>query len=1225
MDTQWKKADIFYRSTVRLASDSAQHCASIEDALAACLDSLGRVDIATIAKFSRQDEESVVRQLSGGRIFRDPATKQWLTDDAYLSGNVAAKLAEADALAAFDTEYQINVQALRMAQPALLMPGQIYAPLGAGWIPAEVIEKFFVEMLEVDPRYVKATYAAPMAEWFLKISGWVPENAKVRWGTERVDAVDVCAETLSSKMIVVYDLEFEDGKAEPKKIVNRQATVVVQAKQAELQAKFEYWLWADDTRASLLADIYNKKYNVWRVRQYNGDHLTLPGLSTSFTLRKNQTRAIWRAMQSQSTMLDHQVGAGKTLAGICSIMECRRIGLVKKAMIVAPNNLVGQWHMEILSAYPSARVLMIGPGDFGKERRSTFMSRIATGDWDMVVVPYSSFKLLPMSAEAEMDFIESEIDLMERYLWTLKAENESDAAAIKKIERSIKRFEARLLEKKAMAKDSRDTITFEMLGIDMLVVDEFHSFKNLFFRTKQTRIAGLPNSESQRAFDMFMKVQWLLGRDGKVLAITGTPISNTIAEAFTMQRYLQGAELIRAGVEYFDAWSPMFALATAGVEMSPDGAGFRLNTRYRKFKNLPELYAMWAQNVDSYVIAKGDLEMPTLHNGGLIKVKCKRDPRMRAYVRELAARADKVKTGAVEPEEDNMLKISSDGAKAALDLSLVIPGEATASMPKIDQLVEAVAAIYFMSAPTKGTQIVFCDLATPKAKRIVEKDDIGSDDEDSVMGVEIALTRDIYAQIERRLVARGVKSSEIVFAHEAKNTGQRMAMYRAVNKGEKRIVIASTEKMGLGVNVQERLLAIHHLTPTWRPDGLQQRTGRMERPGNRYPEVFEFVFVTPGSFDGYKWQTLESKLGFIADFKRGKLGRETDDIGDDEISYAALKAMSSGNPLILRKVELDTQLAKMNMLRQEFISRRASLQNRMSRLQQYLPTQRLEREALAAEVARRDRSAEQDFSVMVAAETFTEREAAGKALMRFAMYNHFDAAVAGEYRGFPLVGYSVKSRTSGEYEVILGVIIAGKTRIANALTGVGVFQSIDSRLRSLDKTLSELDADIAHSEEAVQHLIVELGNTWEQEDEYTSLAAEVSRVDSELRYAADVARGADDEDIDLSVIDNDDSWLEPYRLALGRIATMHCDQQILAAVNGAASVAVEIPQTPEVIVDESNREISRLQARADFASAIAQSVAPTMAEWAKVNGAVKTNPRRKSKDAAPSGQLSLGF
>jgi len=1193
----WLKADMFSKTTVRQANPLEQ-TDDPNDALLLCLDKLGRVDIPTIAQITGSPEEDAIRHLAGGRIFRDPETKEWLTDEVYLSGNVAAKLEAAEAAAMFDEQYQINVTALRMVQPEPLKAEDIYIQLGTGWLPEKVIEDFLCGLLETEK--VSVTHVPGTAEWSVKIGYGVPSGVRSRWSTSRVDMDVIIYDTMNARQTVVYDTYEENGKE--KRVQNHAATVAAQARQAELKAAFDNWVWMDVERTEHLVSLYNKSFNVWRQPKPDGSHLTFPGLNTDISLRKNQRNGAWRILQYQTSLLWHQVGAGKTLTAIVAAMEARRLGLARKVMAVVPNQVIGQWENEVLRAYPSARTLTVLAGDLSKSKRGTFLSRIATGDWDLVLVPYSVFKLLPMSVEAEIDFIEGQVAELEKYLWELKAQSdkkESAAAAIKSIERSKRAFEARLFEKKRMAKDSPDTITYEMLGVDMLVVDEFHAYKNLFFKTRINRIAGLPNSESQRAFDMYMKTRWSIQRGGKVVALTGTPVSNTLAEAYTMQRYMQERVLIEMGLAHFDAWAYQYAIAEPGVEMTPDGSGFRMNTRFRRFKNLRDLFAVYFQFTDAYAIQEGDIpDMPKKFAGGLIKVKCQRDLRLRDYVRSLGTRAEAIRSGGVKSSEDNMLVISSDGRKCALDVSLVLASNPNGPMPKVDRLVETVAAIHRMSTPMRGAQLVFCDLATPKAKQ-ARKDDATGDDAEALTGDELALTTDIYAQIKRRLARRGIPEAEIAFAHDAKTTEQKNALFKAVNEGRKRVVIASSEKMGVGVNVHERMLAIHHLTPTWKPDGLIQRTGRMERPGNRYGEVFEFVYVTPGSFDGFSWQTLETKLGFIKDLERGIVQRDADDIGDEVASYAAIKAIASGNPLMLKKVELDAALIRLDALRAEWLRTRSGHVRDKAFIESRIPQVEAEIRTLEGSIAQREATGK-DFSATINGTTYTERESAGKALRKAALVPR-DLTVLGEYRGVKLAGFTQR-KTRGtfvEVETAIGFMLPNdELLLANVeSTDKGLFISLDAALRALDKKLADARSHLARLHTDLASLEVEIPKTWQHEREYeetqAALAALTVELDAWTRKQAEKKDGEDD-DIDLSIVDNDDGWIDIFESALARINAIH-QQPIEVELPEPA-----IPVTPEVI-EQARQEVTRSQAQLDFMQAVSQASWQSSRELATVS------------------------
>ncbi len=535
-----------------------------------------------------------------------------------------------------------------------------------------------------------------------------------RWGTARIIDLDLARDGLNARIPVVYDqVDTDEGE---KSVVNQTETVAAQMKLAEIKTEWESWLWSDAQRSAELAAIYNERYNAHRSRQYDGRHLSIPGLNLAVQPRPQQKNVVWRILQNQATFVAHEVGMGKTLSGIMAAMEAKRLRLVHKTIVVVPNHLTAQWHAQALWAYPNANILVATAQDLTKTKRGEFLSRIATNAWDLVIVPFSSFKLLPVKSETMADFFQDQINQLEDYLAELKAE-ESYSKATKEIEKAKKRLQARLDKCADMDKDAVGTITWEELGVDMLIVDEFTAFKSLFFATKMTRIAGLTNSDSQRAFDMFVKIRHILNKGGKVVGMSGTPVTNTIAEMFTMQRYFQMQMLEDLGLSHFDAWANQFALAEPGLEMTPDGAGFRMNVRFRKFVNVPELMTLWAQVADTKRIDDTTgIERPRLYGGKPVKVVSNGGQALKDYVQSLAARAERIRAGMVEPRDDNMLKVAGDGRKAALDMSLVQPSLPGAAMPKIDALVDLVAQIYAASSPVNGTQLIFCDLATPKAK-----------------------------------------------------------------------------------------------------------------------------------------------------------------------------------------------------------------------------------------------------------------------------------------------------------------------------------------------------------------------------------------------------------------------------------------------------------------------------------------------------------------------------
>lgn len=702
-----KKSDIFFKTVVRSVVKNEK--LSTSDALLVCLDQMGKVDIPFIAGVAQTPQDQVIEELRGS-IFLEPQSLQWQTSEQYLSGNVRVKLQEARATARFDVRFQENVMALESVIPLTIDAGHIRAPLGAGWIPADVIGNFIKHLLKAGEYHV--TYIPVLATWEIESenTAYIARNLlSAKWGTSKMNTLTLLDAGLNSRDVVVYNGFGKD------RTVNTKETVAAQQKLLEIKEEFEKWLWSDVERSKRLVEIYNEEFNSVRNVRYDGSHLTTPGLNQSVRLRSNQKDAAWRIIQNPATLIGHEVGMGKTLTAIVAAMESKRLGFTKKAMLVVPNHTLSNWQIVMQTAYPGANILLPDPSDLTKGKRSEFMSRIATNHWDMILVPFSSFKLLPVSSETLKEFYIEQIDELEEHLLDLKGDKNSKRA-VKEIEKALKRFQVKLDTLSSFDKDDEETITWEELGVDMLITDEHHAFKNLYFSTKMSRIAGLSNSDSQRAFDMFVKFRWIIQHGGKVVGMTGTPVTNTIAEMFTMQRFFQLDTLKKLGLAQFDAWARQFAVAEPGLEMTPDGSGFRMNTRFRKFVNVPELMQLWLQVADMRRIDPTEIERPDLFKGKPVKVLSVAGQSLEDYVMKLAERAEKVRSGKVNPSEDNMLKITGDGRKAALDLSLVVPAPAGAPMPKIDDLAETVSEVWKMTASTNGVQLIFCDLGVPKAK-----------------------------------------------------------------------------------------------------------------------------------------------------------------------------------------------------------------------------------------------------------------------------------------------------------------------------------------------------------------------------------------------------------------------------------------------------------------------------------------------------------------------------
>ena len=709
-----RKAEIFSHSTVR-AQWILPTAPSAKDALLLSLDLFGEIDLDFIYEATGLEKREVLEELKA-LLYKDPVSGTWQPANLYLSGNILEKIEVAKVAAADEPAFEENITALRDAMPKPLLPGEIRARLGSGWIPTDVIEAFIEHLLE-GIRIETITYVPDLGMWRVKAYTWSVTDYLLysEWGTERRSALDLILNSLNAQTPIIYD------KVDERRVMNKDATIAAQAKMEKIEAAFEVWLWEDPERAEHLAQLYNRLYNIYARPRFDGSHLTLPGMNAEITMRPHQLDAIWRILQERSVLLAHEVGLGKTLTSIAAIMELKRLGRINKAMVVVPNHLTLQWQEEALWAYPLAKILCAGPKDLSKAKRGEFLSRIAMGDWDVVIVPQSSFKLLPVGADALNDFLEGEIEKLRNFLYQ---NAEIGRSAEKQIQKAIKRFEAKLVDKASMRKDARETITWEMLGLDMLLVDEFHAYKNLFFATKMSRVAGLANSNSQRAFDMFIKSRFIQQGGGRFVGITATPVTNTLAEVFTLQRYFQYATLERLGLTHFDPWAKLFAQAVALPEMSPEGGAFRINIRLAKFVNVPELSTLLSQFCEALKwdqIQTGTISRPVLHQERPLIVELPGTPELEGYIAELADRATEVRNGSVSPEVDNLLKITSEGRKAALDMRLLNgllldEEDAYGDHPnsKAYKAADLIAALYHATPHSRAAQVVFSDLGTPK-------------------------------------------------------------------------------------------------------------------------------------------------------------------------------------------------------------------------------------------------------------------------------------------------------------------------------------------------------------------------------------------------------------------------------------------------------------------------------------------------------------------------------
>jgi N12 class adenine-specific DNA methylase len=971
------KAAIFRERTIQ-RSQRRQVAESAHDALVLSLNEIGGVDLARMEALLSRSPDEFLPELKG-LIYRNPETERWETEDQYLSGNVRVKLRTARAAAATAPTYEENVRALETVQPEDLDAPEIDARLGAVWIPAADVEAFAQSLIGADG--ITVSHVAALGTWFVR--GDFNARATVantaEWGTMRYSALDLIQDALNLKTPTVYDRDRKNDTV----VINAQETEAARDKLEKIKERFKTWIWENDERRERLCRKYNDEFNSVRLRVFNGSHLTLPSSSQQITLHAHQKNAVWRIVQRDNTLLAHVVGAGKTYTMVAAGIELTRLGLATKPMFAVPNHMLAQFSSELLTLYPTANILVAGKDDFEASRRARLFSRIATGNWDAVIVTHSSFEKIPVALKTRRDFIARQIDEIETAIREERADR--GTRLVKELERVKKRLTAKFEALSAEQKKD-NTLTFEELGIDRLFIDEAHKFKNLFYVTKMTRVAGLPQTASERAFDLFLKVQHIQEKNGSagVVFATGTPISNTMAEMFTMQRYLQMDTLRRNSLQHFDSWAGTFGEAVTSMELSPDGSGYRLQSRFARFVNVPELMQQFRQVADVQTAEMLKLPVPKLDQGRPITVSAPASPELKRFVDQLVKRVEKIKSGRVDPRDDNMLKITTEGRKAALDMRLVLPHIRDNPDSKTNFAVEKIHQVWLDSAPTKGAQLVFCDLSTPQPA-----------------------TRwfSVYDDVRQKLIDRGIPASEIAFMQDANDDASKATLFRSVREGKIRVLLGSTTKMGEGTNVQTRLVALHHLDAPWRPADIEQREGRIIRQGNQNEYVKIFRYVTEGSFDAYMWQTLETKCRFIAQVMTGDATvRRAEDVDSAALTYAEVKAIASGNPLVIEKATIDAEVMRLTRLKRQHTESLYQMRYRIKRLGD--ASELLEREIanIREDLRTRTSTRGDNFAMTVRNETFTDRVKAGRAIVFAAAgIKPFESTKAiGSIGGFPI-------------------------------------------------------------------------------------------------------------------------------------------------------------------------------------------------------------------------------
>ena len=1104
------KADMFTKRTIR-QRQSVTSVDTAAEALALSIGEKARVDMAYMSQLTGKSEDDIIDELNGV-IFLDPVYGDWQTADEYLSGNVRQKLREAEKAAVDSPGYLPNVEALRAAQPKDLDASEIEVRLGATWIDKKYIQQFMFELLE-PPLYARRSlevnYSEFTAEWNISGKNSIPYNdinARMTYGTDCANAYKILEDTLNLRDVRIYDT-VRDADGKEKRVLNSKETTLAQQKQQAIKEAFRDWIWRDPDRRRELVQLYNERFNSTRPREYDGRHLIFPGMNPEITLREHQLNAIAHDLYGGNTLLAHEVGAGKTFEMIAAAMEGKRLGLCQKSLFAVPNHLTEQWASEFLRLYPSANILVATKKDFETRNRKKFCARIATGDYDAVIIGHSQFERIPVSRERKERLLQEQIWEIEDGISELKA-SRAERFTIKELERTKKNLEAKL-QKLHDAARKDDVVTFEQLGVDRLYVDEAHSFKNLFLYTKMRNVAGLSTTDAQKSSDMLLKCRYIdeLTHGKGVTFATGTPVSNSMTELYTMMRYLQHDMLKRNSLTHFDCWASAFGETTTAIELAPEGTGYRARTRFAKFFNLPELMNLFREAADIKTADQLNLPTPTAVYHTEVTQPTALQQQM---VQELSERAAKVHAGSVDASTDNMLKITSDGRKLGLDQRVINPDLPDDPGSKVNRCVDNIHRIWQDGQADKLTQLVFCDLSTPKGKtaqsgRIAAK----GTDSPELHALEAAIDAEtepeeppftIYDDIREKLVARGIPREQIAFIHEANTEVRKKELFAKVRSGQVRVLMGSTFKMGAGMNVQDRLVALHDLDCPWRPGDLEQRSGRIIRQGNRNKEVHIYRYVTESTFDAYLWQTVENKQKFISQIMTSKSPvRSCEDIDEAALSYAEIKALCAGDERIREKMDLDVDVARLRLMKANHQSQQYRLEDNILR---HFPAQIEESKGFLSGFEADMKTLEQHphpkdgFAGMeVKGDLLTDKDNAGAAILEaFKDAKGLEPVPIGSYRGFAMsltvenfgkdFILTLKGRMS--HRVELGKDARGNlVRIDNALA------QMPERYKTVQGRFENVQAQLATAK-------AELGKPFPQEAELKEKSARLAELNAEL-------------------------------------------------------------------------------------------------------------------------------
>ena len=1081
------KADMFTKRTIR-PEHTITSVDTPSEALAVSIGEHGRVDLPYMAELlgSPGDYERITTELQGV-IFKDPSADAdepeagWQTADEYLSGNVRNKLRMAQLAAESHPEFKINVEALTKAQPKDLEASEIDIRLGATWLNPAIVQQFMMETFQPPYRIrynnlIQVRYSPFTSEWRIgnkSAAGMYDIMSTETYGTHRANAYKILEDTLNLRDCRIYDTIEEDGKE--RRVLNQKETMLAQQKQQAIKDTFAGWVWQDPQRRNLLVKQYNELFNSTRPREYDGSHIHFVGMNPEINLREHQRNAVAHVLYGGNTLLAHEVGAGKSFEMAASAMESKRLGLCQKSLFVVPNHLTEQWASEFLRLYPTAKLLVTSKKDFEPANRKRFCARIATGDYDAVIIGHSQFEKIPLSAERQARIIEDQIEEIEKAIAEAK-EQSGEHFTVKQMEKTRKTLEVKL--KKLQSTDRKDdVVTFEQLGVDRLFVDESQNYKNLYLYTKMRNVAGLSTSEAQKSSDMFGKCRYLdevTGGRGVIFA-TGTPISNSMTEMYTLMRYLQYSTLQQKQLTHFDAWASTFGETTTAIELAPEGTGYRARTRFAKFFNLPELMNMFKEAAD--IKTSDQLHLP-VPEAKFETVVVKPSEIQQDMVKSLSERAAEVHSGAVDPSVDNMLKITSDGRKIGLDQRLMNPLTPDDPDSKLNACVDNVLRIWNETKEDNLTQLIFCDMSTPKGD--------GS--------------FNVYDDIRTKLLAAGVPESEVEFIHNADTEGKKADLFSKVRSGKVRVLLGSTAKMGAGTNVQTLLVAVHHLDVGWRPSDMTQRNGRIIRQGNKNKQVYVYNYVTEGTFDAYLWQTLENKQKFISQIMTSKSPmRSCDDVDEQALSYAEVKALCAGDPRIREKMDLDVQVAKLKVLRSDYQNQKYRLEDKL--LKHYPEEIQKAKNRIAAlkndaQIADAHPQDKENFCGMtIKGMVFDEKKAAGERLMLACKeMPNADMMLLGTYRGFEL---NIRFDSfKNEHQIVLRGELSYPVPLGDDPRGNIV--RLDNAIGNFADRIADAEAALDSLEQQKQAAEVEIAKPFAQEEELQTKSARLAELDALL-------------------------------------------------------------------------------------------------------------------------------